>query len=775
MRRLGLLTFLFSLLYSLISGMAPETKNPIEDIVRNDFKKQNLKSIIHQIAAERGINIILPQKTLKDFETENIIFKPLKDLNPNQAWQSLIMLLDMAGYSIFEKSDKLWEIIETGKKDEESIIKQPLDLYINVKPSDIPITDKRIRYIYYLKNIIVGLNGNDALNAIIKQMSTPESAAPVYFPQSNGFMLVDRGNNISSIVNLIANLDNMGFRETISIIPIYNIPATEIADILQTLKKAVLADSVPNPFVKVDPQAGALTNFASDAEIFADNRNNSIIIMGRDSAVDYISEFIKEHFDKPPQSGGSILHYYDLQYLDAKEFAPILQNIVSSQLQGSQATGQVRSGPERFFRGVIIKAEQFIELKPITGSEATQEVTADKDANIEVKGLQGQPFGGGNRLIIAALYDDWVYIRDLIAELDQPQPLAVIDIVVADFVLSGQQQLSTTLRNPPSGYLQPGFEFLSSQISPVSTVLGPSPTRLTQDLLAVTGTSSLAATVSPGSLLISFNDPTTPGIWGVIQLLKSYMNSSIYSFPFLVVGNNKKGTLSQILKRRNRGDILPGVNGSFIIPIEDVTATFKFTVVPQIADAEHLKLNLAVRIEDFLGQTLNKITRGFSTTTNLKKDDIMVIVGLKRTDESVTITRVPILGDIPLLGNFFRGEQLDTVQTHIVIFVSPHIIYPKDIKLTAHYIQNITKQTFDDMSDDVIYNDFEPITRLFFSNFNENEEHLNNYFESTLNLNNDEPDEELSMILPKMKTVKKRLNISRLKDRLAIENNPFKR
>ena len=113
---------------------------------------------------------------------------------------------------------------------------------------------------------------------------------PLYFSQSNGLMLIDRANNIASIINLISNLDNSGFRETIAVIPIFNIPAVEIAEILQTLKKAVLADNTPSPFIKSDPQAGALSNFASDTEIFADTRNNSIIIMGRDTAVNYISE-----------------------------------------------------------------------------------------------------------------------------------------------------------------------------------------------------------------------------------------------------------------------------------------------------------------------------------------------------------------------------------------------------------------------------------------------------------------------------------------------------
>lgn len=771
------------LLYSTIEAIDQETSYNSKDstsvIADNNLQKQKLKDLVNKIADQKGINIILPQRTYQDFEDQKIMFPDLHEIedNPDKTWETLIMLLDMSGYSIFQKDTNLWEITETGKKDTDSIVRQTLDTYINTKPEDIPNTEQRIRYIYYLKNLIISPDGNEVLNSIIKQMSTNEAADPIFLPKFNGFVLADQANNISSIINLIANLDNTGFRETISIIPIYYIPAAEVAGILQTLKKAVTPDNIPAIF-NINPQPGPLSSFAADTEIFPDLRNNSLIIMGRDTSVNYITTFIKENFDVPPQSGKSVLHHYDLQYLDAKEFAPILQKIVASQIQSTQqATGQVATGGVSFFKGVVIQSENYVELKPITGSLATQEITTDKDSNIEIRGLQGQPFGGGNRLIIAAIEDDWVQIKDLIKELDQPQPLAIIDIVIADFVFSDQEQLATTLRSRQSGNFKfaQGVEFLSSQISPVNSVLGANPTRLTQDLLAVTGANALATTISPGSLLISFTDPRTPGIWAVIQLLKTYNNASIYSFPFLAVGNNKKGTISQILKRRSRGDILPGVNGSFIIPVEDVTATFNFTVVPQIADAEHLKLNLAVRIEDFLGQTLNKVTRGFSTTTNLKKDDIMVIVGLKRNDERLTITKTPILGDIPLLGNFFRGEQINNVKTHIVIFVSPHIIYPKDTKLKARYVENITKQAFEDMSEEIMFNNTEPITRLFFRNFNESEKYLTNYFNATSNLNDQGPDEELSTILPKVKTFKKRPNISQLKDRLAIENNPFKR
>ena len=119
-----------------------------------------------------------------------------------------------------------------------------------------------------------------------------------------------------------------------------------------SLKKAVSeAQESPYPFIREDEHGDSLSHFAADTKIVTSERSNGIILVGRSANIERLSEFIRESVDVAPKEGKSILHTYDLQYLDAKTFAPQLQKIVSSLIQAdTQATQAMpRTGKERFF------------------------------------------------------------------------------------------------------------------------------------------------------------------------------------------------------------------------------------------------------------------------------------------------------------------------------------------------------------------------------------------------------------------------------------------
>ena len=165
--------------------------------------------------------------------------------------------------------------------------------------------------------------------------------------------------------------------------------------------------------------------------MIADDRMNTVIIMGRESAVERISEFIQHYMDTPPDEGKSILHSYDLQYLDAQPFAEVLTKIVAPPPQlGFQATqGAVAGGPERYFQGVVIAAE---EIKKVEAKATTEEVVLESKGEYTPAGITSQIITGGNRLIIAALQDDWIRLRDFIGALDKPQPQVILEVLIVD-------------------------------------------------------------------------------------------------------------------------------------------------------------------------------------------------------------------------------------------------------------------------------------------------------------------------------------------------------
>jgi type II secretory pathway component GspD/PulD (secretin) len=67
-------------------------------------------------------------------------------------------------------------------------------------------------------------------------------------------------------------------------------------------------------------------------------------------------------------------------------------------------------------------------------------------------------------------------------------------------------------------------------------------------------------------------------------------------------------------------------------------------------------------------------TRNASTTVRVRDGETIVIGGLTLNQEQVTDQKIPILGDIPLLGNLFRSQSKSHVQTELVVFVTPHIM-----------------------------------------------------------------------------------------------------
>lgn len=726
-----------------------------EELVPFTFKKEKLVNIIDLLAKKRGVNYILPQRAAdaEDIKNQVITFTPKsKEVSFDVAWNLVTLFLELSGFSWFLKQEGLYEIVPTGRKPDSGIFKEPLPLYVGTKPEDLPKSDDRIRYVYYLANLTITEDKDNPLNQIFKDMSSDGSPDPIILTKANGFILVDKANAIASMITLISRLDSTGFREAIEIIPLYNVSAASIADVLETLKKAA-GEERTSPFIRADTKAST-SFFAADTQIVADTRNNSLILMGRQTAVERIKDFIKNHVDNPQDSGQSVLHYYDLQYLNAQEFAGILQDIVRSNLSsGDQATAARVGGPQRFFQGVVVMAEKIDDVQPIQGPLATEPVKTDSDQGFDAKGIQGYIKTGGNRLIIAALDDDWKRVRPLIASLDKPEPQVILEVIICDFTHNSIKEIASAFRNTqrtslPNITQNGGLQFLSSNITPVNNVLGAQPTRLTQDLLAVVsgGTAAtVASLIAPGSLLISANDIATAptasdnqpgGIFTLLQVLDEYIDARVLSHPFLICTNNQKATVSQREIRRQRGDAIPSQSGVVTIQIEDVPASIQVQMIPRISSLQRLGLQIALDVNTFVSPTsFDRATRRVETNSYMQSGDILVVGGLTKITNNDSITETPILSQIPILGYLFKGVNRTVSISNIAIFISPTIISAKARSGLNLYTEDKIAKGRAEIDDNLVYGfTKDPITRLFFPNSKTTNDRLfKEYLDQTFN------------------------------------------
>lgn len=365
------------------------------------------------------------------------------------------------------------------------------------------------------------------------------------------------------------------------------------------------------------------------------------------------------------------------------------------------------------------------EVKTVETKSTTEEITLEAKGGYLPVGLGNQQIiTGGNRLIVAAIQDDWLRLRDFIEALDKPQPQVILEVLIVDIVRTKQKIVSSTIRTKTDSQLPNGTQFLSSNISNVNSVLGSTPTAINVDLLALLSgplqqpsNPAVTSLLQPGSLLISFNDPLTPGIFGLLQVLDRTLDSKVLSHPFLVTTNNQKATIASQTLKRVQGDAIPGAAGVITIEIVDVPATIQVQMIPRLSSLERLQLQVAVDVNQFIDPTsFTRETRRVNTNANMASGQILVIGGLTRTDQIDVETGTPFLSRIPLIGTLFSGKNKTVTKTNIAIFISPTIVQPKLRGGLNVYTADKIRKCRRDVDEQAIFNEMrDPITRIFFN------------------------------------------------------------
>ncbi len=756
------------------SNAKSTNQKPTKTLIPFSFKNEKLATLVENLANAKNINILYPQRAAEAeaFNKQVVTYQPQgnKNISLDQAWALLTFFLDLSGYAWFEKNETLWEITLAGKPDEAGINKEPLPLYVGTKPENLPNSEESIRYLYYLTNLNVD---DKALQSILTDMKSETASTPIYLPRSNGFILIDKANNIASTITLISKLDETGFRERIEVIPLYNVSAQSTADIFKSLKAA--SGEANNPYIRVESGVSS-AYFTGDTQIVPDLRQNRLIVMGRDSAVERIKSFIHNHIDLEADTGKSILHHYSLQYLDAQTFAPVLQKIVKT-TGDSQGTQGKSSGPERALQGVIVEAEKIVEVQQVQGTMAAAPIQTNTgtSSGFDAKGVLGKVQMGGNRLIIAAMEDDWQRVKELIDKLDKPQPQVILEVMIADFTANPQKQIQGAIRNGTNmSTPSKGIDFLADHLTPsVNNLIGATPTSLATDLLQVVNggaTNSVASLFEAGPLLISFNDPSTPnnvnpnvngltgGIWGLIKVLDFFTDTKIISHPYLISTNNLKATKTQQVTKRARRDEQPTQSGVITIQIENVSASIQVQMIPRISSEERLGLQVAVDINDFNGTSLNRSTRRVETNAHMNSGQIFVIGGLTKITNNDSLTSTPLFYKIPFFGQFFQGAKTDHAVSNVVIFISPTIVQPKLRGGLNLYTKDKIDKSKRDIDDNLIFGQSkDPITRLFFNQkINTNNRMIKEYLYETDNAPTEEEKNEIDEVMTKKPAYKKR-------------------
>ncbi|MFI5332881.1 MAG: hypothetical protein ACHQVS_02145 [Candidatus Babeliales bacterium] len=686
-----------------------------EKKIKFKFNNEQLVDIINYVASEKDYNIILPMGANAITETVTLTINELLDLD--EAWDILLSILDLADYSLVDQ-EPTYTIIKNSK----AISREAVPIFIGIKPEELPDSDERIRYLYYFANIKVSDAADGILMTILREL-LPDTALYKVDPKTNGLLVSDKANNVRSVMHVLTSLDQTTYRETFDVVKLRYTSADIIAKLFSESILAPEKDKA-NKYRTDIHRLNEATYFSRNVKLIADRRTNSLVIVGREQAVNQVKDFIYKYLDVELDSGQSILHVYELQYLNAQQLEPVIKNIVQATLPGGtgQSTGtQTQVGPERYFEGVLIKADT-----PVDASQA---------------------YYGGNKLVVAAKNDDWKIIKQLIEELDKPQRTVILEVLVADLTIDDVKQLGNTLRNAiglPITNAQAGQQGTarssaqSAQVTPQIILDAATPpvaidSTVASDLLSISipnpsgsGNVSYADLAPAGSTLISFNVPSTGETWSIAQLLQTFGHTKILSHPHVIATNNQQAFIS-IGQTRLLADEATSGTAATSVKFTPQSANLTVKLTPRISSSETLNLQLNVEATEWVAgpnattasQNL-RVTRVVDTNANIKNGSILALGGLIVTTTTAQMQDTPVLSRIPLIGWLFKSRRDEIVKTNLTVFISPTIIEPRLRGGASTYTKDYIATARQYADEGLLFDSLrDPITRFFFGTNND--------------------------------------------------------
>ena len=462
-------------------------------------------------------------------------------------------------------------------------------------------------------------------------------------PDSNMLIISDRSANVARMASIIRRIDSAGGDADVDIIPLQHAAAAEVVRIISSLYQGNRGG---------DQQVAGVG-------LVADERTNSVLVSG-DQGTRLRLRALITHLDTPLQEGGDTRVRY-LRYASAVDLAAKLNE---------QITGIVAAAP----------------------GQQGQTPQQRRDDNI-VLWAEEQT----NALIVTAPPKTMRSLMAIVDKLDiRREQVAVETILVAmQAEKAANLGVSWAVANPDYGA---GFtRFTNSGVdlpNLIFSLLGDSPEG--------------AAGAIPGGGVFAGggtiqNDGTSFAL--ILNALASDSDTNIISTPSIVTLDNEEAeiTVAQEVPFRtgeftSAGGAAGVVNPFTTIQRKDVGLVLKIT--PQINEGSSIMLKIDQEASDLsrsaqVSGASDLITnkRTIKTTVMVEDGGIVVLGGLIQDNISEGYERVPIAGDVPVIGELFRSRSTDRTRQNLMIFIHPTIIrsgqdYARATEAKYNYIRD---------------------------------------------------------------------------------------
>lgn len=621
-----------------------------------NLDKAKLSDLVDQISRLKCINFIIASNVKPSQEISIISRTPI---TVEQAWQAFQSTLEANELSLF-KTGNYYKIIKRGDS-----AKQPIPL-IDGKET-LPQDESMVTYLYDLKHL-----QKEMAQSLVKGLIS--RVGDLIIVGETFLVITDGSSNIRRIMNIIEKVDISGAANRIHIVDLLHADATQIQtklnDIFASLSgKPGAKPAARSPYEDYPgPRAGAASDNFNLQKMIADERTNKLIVIASDRAFERIKEMI-DVLDVPSSGAGTQaqIYVYYLKHGDAKKISTTLSTLVQGLKSKASSGGTGFARGDGMFEG---------EIK-VTADEAT------------------------NSLVSSASPRDYKALLQVISKLDKRRTQVYVEAAILEINLSdmnhfnlgafggvpfsiGGNQSTLLLANPAGKAL--AEKVMTSIGSAAST--GPQG-------MAAAGLAPFLNTlgfIGPQQTL-NFNgqDIKIPGMGAVLDILQTYSNADILATPSLMTLDNEKAEMSvgervPTISGASAAGLLGGGGaganlGSLLSQIKYEEPKLKFTLTPHVNDDNLVRLDIEQDVMSITGyMPLNNSSYPMFTTKTAKTfvtaqdQQTVVLGGMINESYTTTETKVPFLGDIPLLGHLFKKTEKTKIKKNLMLIITPYVV-----------------------------------------------------------------------------------------------------
>ncbi|ATC96077.1 type II secretion system secretin GspD [Pseudoalteromonas tunicata] len=508
----------------------------------------------------------------------------------------------------------------------------------DAKKSNVPVLgddfdvqgDMLVTRVVRVKNVSV-----QELGPIIRQFSDQKDGGHVtnYNP-SNVLMMTGHASSVNRLVEIIRLVDQAGDQQ-VDIVKLRYATSADVVSVVDNIYKPASGKSDIPAFLI--------------PKVVADERTNSVIVSGEAQARERAITLIKRLDDELETQGNTKVFY--INYAKAEDLVKVLQGVSKT-----------------------IAEEQKQGAK--TSSRGRNDISIEAHPN-------------SNSLVITAQPDIMRSLEGVIAKLDVRRAQVLVEAIIVEVFEGDGVNLGFQWINKQGGMLQ----FNNGTTVPVGslgvagelardktikkTVLGTNEGSANQYEETKEGDLTALASLLGGvnGLALGF----ARGDWGaILQAVSTDTNSNILATPSVTTMDNEEASMIV-------GQEVPIITGSQtgnnntnpFQTVERQEVGIKLKVTPQINDGSAVQLTIEQEVSSVSGATAVDITinKREVTTTVLADDGAMVVLGgLIDEDVQESVSKVPLLGDLPIIGHLFKSTSTNRRKRNLLIFIRPTII-----------------------------------------------------------------------------------------------------